>query len=239
MHRAGATPSQLDVIAEINARAARQLRARQALRLAVVGGAVLLGSALWWFMQGGSARAPASSLPAASVPVEPLRDGPAAIAQSIPPTSAAAVPAIPEPAAVPAQDAPRASAPMEAAAVPLAETATAADRARKARANALQVQQERSRVEAQERQQREAEREAQQAREPVDATSPRAAEQAPAPSQPAAEPRRGVHERCAASGNIFSELFCHSRECRKAEHANDAICIRLHEIEEVRRRGSQ
>lgn len=246
-HRADATPSQLDIIAEINANAARQHRGRQALRMAVAGVAVLLAAALWWSMQGGAARAPAPPLPATAVPAETLRDRPAAVAQATPAASAAAVPALPDPAATTAQGALPASAPMEATAVPLAETAAAADRARKARArreaearaSALQVQQERSRVEAQERQQREAEREAQQARELAEAASRRAAEQAPAPAQPAAEPRRGVREQCSVSGNIFSELFCHSRECRKPEHANDAICIRLREIEEAQRRGGQ
>lgn len=235
MHRADATPSQLDIIAEINARAARQHRGRRALWMAVASGAVLLGAAaLWWSMQGGTARAPAPPLPA-----ETLRDRPAAVAQATPTASVAAVTALPDPAAAPAKGALPASAPMDAPPVPLVGTPATDDRARKARAGALQARQERSRAEATERQQHEAEREAQQARELADAASRRAAEQAPAPAQPAAEPRRGVRERCSGSGNIFSENLCHSRECRKPEHANDAICFRLREIEEAQRRGGQ
>lgn len=238
-HRTDATPSQLDIIAEINARTARHHWGRQAQRMAVAGGAVLLGAALWWLTQGGAAPAPAPPLPTRAVPVEQA-------ARSV--STAVAVPALTDPAATPAQGALPASSAVEVTAAPLTETAAAADdRARKARARReaearaaeLQVQQERSRAEAQERQQREAEREAQQARELADVANRRAAEQAPAPAQPAAEARRGVRERCSASGNIFSELFCQSRECRKPEYANDALCIRLREIEEAKRGGGQ
>jgi type IV secretory pathway VirB10-like protein len=247
MKRAGVTPSQLDLIAEVNVRVARQQPGRQTLWVAFTGGAVLLGVALWWSMQRGAARAPAPPPPAAAVPAETLRDAPAAAAQASPAASEAAVPAVPDPAAALAQDGFPASAPMEATAAPLAETASADERARKARArreadaraSALQMQQERSRTEALERQQREAEREAQQARDLADAASRRAAEQTPAPPQPAAEPRRGVRERCSASGNLFSQLMCQSRECRGAEDANDPICTRLREIEEAQRRGGQ
>jgi len=249
VHRADATPSQLDIIAETNARAARQHRGRHALQVAVVGGALLLGVALWWSMQGDAARAPAPPLPAAAVPAATRANRPAALAPATPATRASAVPAVPDPAAaaVAVQGSLPASAPPQVTGVPLAEAAAADDRARKARARrdaearaaALLMQQERLRVEAEARQQREAEREAQQARELVDAASRRAAEQAAAPAQPAAEPRRGVREQCSANRNIFSELFCHSRECRKPEHANDAVCIQLREIDEAQRRGSQ
>lgn len=247
MHRTGVTPSQLDIIAEINVRAARQHQGHQALRITLAGGAVLLGLALWWRLQGGGARAPAPPPPAAAVPAETWRDRPAAAAQAASGASEGAVPALPDPAAALAQDPLPASAPMEATAVPLAETAAAEDRARMARARraaearsgALRAQQEHSRVEALERNQREAEREAKEARELADAAGWRAAEQASAPASPAAEPRRGVRERCSASANIFSQLFCQSRECRAPEHANDPICIRLREIEEAQRRGGQ
>lgn len=236
-HGADATPSQLDIIAEINVRAARQHWGRQAQRMAVAGGVVLLGAALWWLTQGGTARAPAPALPASAAPGEQA-------ARSV---SAVAVPALTDPVAAPVQGALPASSAVEVTAAPLTATAAADDLARKARVRReaearvaeAQLQQERSRAEAQERQQREAEREAQQARELADAASRRAAEQASVPAQPAAEPRRGVRERCSASANIFSELFCQSRECRKPEHANDAICIQQREIQEARRGGGQ
>jgi type IV secretory pathway VirB10-like protein len=242
MHPSGATPSQLDIIAEINERAARQHRGRRALRIGLlVGGAMLLGAALWWAMQGGAVRAPTTLLPAAAVLNETLRDTLAAVAHGAPSASASAVTgqAVPDVAAAPAQRALTASTPMEAAAAPPPEATAADKRARKARSDALQLQQERSRAQAQEREQREAEPAAQQASEPADAARPREAEQAPPPAQPVAEARPGVRELCAASGNIFSRNFCHARECRKPEHADDAICIRLREIEQQRPSGSQ
>jgi len=234
---AGATPSQLDIIAEINARAAGEHRGRLARWIAVVAGAVLLGAALWWFVQGGAAHAPAHLRPVAAVPTEVQRNRPAVAAPAKPDQTAAAAPTLPDADAAPVQGALPASAPTHATAVSLAESAAAARQARKARAAALQLQQEGSRAQAQEHLQRDAEREAQQARELVDAASRRAAEPAPAPAQPAAEPRRGIRERCSASSNIVSELFCQSRECRKPEHANDAVCIRLREIEPAQPSG--
>lgn len=238
MYPSGATPSQLDIIAEINERAARQHRGRRARRIGLlVGGAMLLGAALWWAWQGGAGRAPTTLLPAAAVLTETLRDTLGAGAHGTPGASAVAGQVLPD--AAPAQRAPTASAPMEATAAPPADTAAPDKRARKARSDALQLQQERSRAQAQEREQREAEPAAQQASEPANAASPRAAEQAPPPAQPAAEARPGVRELCAASGNIFSRNFCHARECRKPEHADDAICIRLREIEQLRPSGSQ
>jgi len=240
MHRDGATPSQLDIIAEINERAARQHWGRWALRVGVAGGAVLLGAALWWSMRGGALRAPSPVVPPVAAPAETLRDTPAALAQATPAASAAAGSALLDPSATPAQGTLAASAPMDATAVQLTGPAAADKRARMARARALELQQERSQAETLARQQREAEREAQQALELAYAASRRAAEPTPpAPAQPAGELRRNVRGLCAASGNIVSELFCHSRECRKPEHANDAICVRLREIEQSRPSGSQ
>jgi hypothetical protein len=238
MHRDGATPSQLDIIAEINARAARQHPGRWAQRVAVVGGAVLLGTALWWSMQGGALRARSPVVPRDAVPAETLPDRPAARAPAIP--AAAAGPALPDPSATPAQDALAAPVRVETTALPLTGLAAADKRARIDRARALESQQVRSQAEAEERRQREADRGAQQARELADAASRRAAEQAlPASAQPAAELRLDVRGLCSASGNIFSELFCHSRECRKPEHANEVICVRLREIEQSRPSGGQ
>jgi type IV secretory pathway VirB10-like protein len=240
MHRDDATPSQLDIIAEINARAARQHRGRWAQRVAMVGGAVLLGAALWWYMQGGALRAPSPVVQRDPVPAETPRDTPAALAQATPVASAAAGSDLRDPSATPAQGTLAASAPIDATTAPLAGPAAVDKRARMTRARASELQQERSQAETQTRQQRESDREAQQARELADAASRRAAEQAPpAPNQPAAEPRRDVRGLCSASRNLVSEQFCHSRECRKPEHANDAICVRLREIEQSRQSGSQ
>lgn len=235
---AGATPSQLDIIAEVNERAARQLWGRRARRMAaLVGGALLLVAALWWFLRSGAALAPAPLRPADAVPAEDLRDTPATVAQDRS-ADPVAGPTSPDAVAAPAQGALAAPAPTRAPAAPGTEAA-AEKRAGKARTDAMQLQQERLQAETQERQLREAEREAQYAREQAEAASRRAAEQAPAPAPSAAEPRPDVRELCAASSNIFSKNFCHARECRKPEHANDAICARLREIEQSRPPGSQ
>ena len=149
MHRSDATPSQLDILAEINVRAARQHRSRQWVWIAVAGGGALLSAALWWWsMQGRAARAPAPPPPAAAVPVEAQRDQSAPVAQAEPAASVATVMTLPDLAAAPARGALPASAPREA--VQPVGTAAADERARKAR-DALQVRQERSRAEARER----------------------------------------------------------------------------------------
>ena len=117
MYPSGATPSQLDIIAEINERAARQHRGRRARRIGLlVGGAMLLGAALWWAWQGGAGRAPTTLLPAAAVLTETLRDTLGAGAHGTPGASAVAGQVLPD--AAPAQRAPTASAPMEATAAP-------------------------------------------------------------------------------------------------------------------------
>ena len=238
MYPPGATPSQLDIIAEVNERAARQHRGRRARRIGLlVGGAMLLGAALWWAWQGGAGRAPTTLLPAAAVLTETVRDTLAAVAHGLPGASAVAGRALPDTA--PAQPTPTASAPTEATATPPTDAAAADKRARKARSDTLQVQQERSRAQAQEREQREAEPATQQASEPAEPARPREAVLVPPPTPAPAEIRPGVRDLCAASGNIFSKNFCHARECRKPEHADDAICIRLREIEQQRPSGSQ
>jgi hypothetical protein len=50
----------------------------------------------------------------------------------------------------------------------------------------------------------------------------------------AQDTRRGVREACASSGGLLSQQFCHARECRRAEHQDDAMCARLREIEVAR-----
>lgn len=230
---ASARPSQLDIIAGVNADAARQHRGRLALYAAGASAAVLLGAALWWLMQGRTLQAPATPV------------GSAAVGHSPSVARAAAEPAEPGPATAPAQSEPEAQAATE---VTAASAPASDDRARKARARResevrsageLQLAQLRLQLEAQDRQQREAEREAQQVRELVDAAGRRAAAQAPARAQPTGEPERGIRERCLASGNVVSEFLCHSRECRKPEHASDSLCTRLREIDEARRHSGQ
>ncbi len=232
------TPSQLDRIAAVNAHAKRQARGslgRWLAALAVVG--TLLALAYEW--QRGR---PDVSLPARA---------PRAVAT--PPVSAAApatasesaqAPAALESAAVEAVS-PATAAPATAA--PSAASAPAVDRARQARAKqeaearakALQQEQALARTlaEEQDRERREAER----ARELADEARRRTVEAASAPMRaaPPPEARRNVRELCSASSNFVSEQFCRSRECRKAEHQADAICVRLREIEEAQRLGGQ
>ena len=233
------TPSQLDRIAEINSRSKRQARGSRAAWLAIgaaaASTAVLLGLAAWWGLQRFDTDASAPPPP----PVVKL----AAAAPALPSASVVPAPA-PAPAAWQSPTA-ELFAQVAAASAALPPSVPDAERARRARARleaearAKAAQQDealaRARADEQDRERREAER----ARELAAQTVPRAAEPAPQRIQPAAEPSRDVKLLCAASGNFLSENYCQSRECRKTEHRDDAICVRLREIEEARLRGSQ
>ena len=231
-----ATPSQLDRIAEVNARSKRQARGSLGRWLAVVAVvAALLVLAYRWQQdrtdESLPVRAPqtVAAPPLAAVP--PFAASAPALAPAAP--DVAATELVPQAAAVAAE------------AAPSAPSARAVDRARQARtkqdaearAKALQQEQAvaRTLAEEQDRERREAER----ARELADDAKRRAAEAAPVRAAPAPEPRRNVRELCSASSNIVSELFCRSRECRKPEYQGDATCVRLREIEEAQRLGGQ
>lgn len=222
MKHAPPTPSQLDIIAEVNARAAREGSGRRVLAFAIACSAILAGAAAWWWM-------PRTPLPA-------LQAVPTAAPKAAEPADAAAT--------VQAGDRPVAAAasalPAELGSPPTsAPSAEADNRTRKLRArreaelraSAMQAQQERMRAESQDRLQGSAEppQTPPQARDVPLAATRSAAESLP-------EPRRSVDELCLASGNFVSRLLCQSRECRKADNANDAHCVRLREIEEARRR---
>ena len=231
-----ATPSQLDRIAEVNARSKRQARGSLGRWLAVVAVvAALLVLAYRWQQdrtdESLPVRAPqtVAAPPLAAVP--PFAASAPALAPAAP--DVAATELVPQAAAVAAE------------AAPSAPSARAVDRARQARtkqdaearAKALQQEQAvaRTLAEEQDRERREAER----ARELADEAKRRAAEAAPVRAAPAPEARRNVRELCSASSNIVSELFCRSRECRKPEYQGDATCVRLREIEEAQRLGGQ
>ncbi len=70
------------------------------------------------------------------------------------------------------------------------------------------------------------------------ASQPEAVVAAPPPPAPASEPvivpPKSVTELCGA-GNLLTRGFCEHRECAKAEHIADAVCLRLKEAEEARR----
>jgi hypothetical protein len=226
------TPSQLDRIAEVNARAKRQARGGRGRWLAVVtGAAILLVLALAWQRDRFDESKPATAQDRIAAP--PL----AAVQPSAAP--AAVLPAVPDLAAT-------AAAPPEvAASAAAAPPEPAVDRARQlratqeaqARAKAVEQEQARARLLAdeQDRQRREADR----AREQADEASRQAAPAAPMRAAPAPEPRRTVRELCAASSNIFSENACVLRECRKPDSQGDPTCIRLREIEEAQRFGGR
>lgn len=237
-HGAWATPSQLDRIAEINARARRQARGERGRWLAALAAvAGLLVLAYGWQLRRGDAGPP---LPAA-------RPAAAALSATTPPTVAAApVQAAAAPPAVAALVLPAVAAASSSASSAASAPATV-DRVRQARARqeaevrarALQQEQALARGLAQEQERERERREAEQAREAADDATRRGAEAAPVRAASAPEPRREVRELCAASSNIVSELFCRSRECRKPERQGDPTCVRLREIEEAQRLGGQ
>ena len=217
------TPSQLDIIAEVNARAARQGSGRRALAFAFACGVILAGAAAWWWLP--RTLPPAQQAAPTAAPAAPAEPAVAAatVQTSDPPIEAAA-------------SAPAAEASPPPASSPSAEADSRARkwRARREaelRASAIQAQQERLRAETQPRLEAAAEppQTPPQARDVAVAATRGAAESLP-------EPRRSVDVLCQASGNFVSRLLCQSRECRKADNANDAHCVRLREIEEARQR---
>ena len=231
-----ATPSQLDRIAEVNARSKRQARGNIGRWLALVAVvAALLALAYGWPRDRPDETLPLRTPRTVAAPPPAAVHATAASAPALAPAVAdvAAAESVPQAAAAPA------------VAAPTASSAPAVDRARQARAKqeadarAKALQQElalaKTLAEEQDRERREAERE----RELADDAKRRAAEAAPLRAAPAAEPRRNVHELCSASSNIVSELFCRSRECRKPQNQGDATCVRLREVEEAQRLGGR
>jgi hypothetical protein len=61
---------------------------------------------------------------------------------------------------------------------------------------------------------------------------PRSAVRTPEPA-----PRADVRSLCANS-TLLAATFCQARECRKAEHRSDPVCVRLREIEQARERAA-
>lgn len=233
--------SQLDQIAARSLRASHQGLGGTAMFLALIGGLVILGSASMWSAGDEQLRKPTAVVAEArQAPAAEMAVTQAPVVAAAPQAAAAvtvvepAAPAMPEPV-------------LAAAAV--AEPAAAADdEARKARAvkaaevrrKAAQLAQERALAEETQRlqlaQQREADRAQQQLAEQTRQRA--AAEQARLAAAPsAADTRRNVGELCAAGGFI-GQQFCRARECGKAEHHGDAICVRLRDDEAVRRRAS-
>lgn len=230
--------SQLDQIAAQNLQATRQGLGGTAMFLALVGGLVILGSASMWSSGGDEPRkpviaaehraAPVVQAPVAAVVTDAVA-APAAVATLAPPVAA-------ETAVVPA---------VIAAAEPAVVADDAARKARakqqaEARRKAAQLAQERSLAEETQRLQLAQQRETERAQQSAEQARQRAvAEQARLAATPlASDSRRTVSDMCSAAGGFISQQFCHARECRKAEHQGDGLCVNLRENEAARLRAS-
>jgi hypothetical protein len=242
--RDAAALSQLDQIAAQNLQATRQGLGGTAMFLALIGGLVILGSASMWGSGSDQSRKPLAAAerpkapPAAAAPVMRLAAAPTV-------TADVAVPAVTAPPMQATEPAPPPA--LASATAPEVVSATD-DAARKARAKqqvearrkAAQLAQERALVEETQRlhlaQQREAERAqqfAEQARQRAAAEQTRLSA-----TLLASDNRRNVGDMCSAAGGFISQQFCHARECRKAEHQGDGICVNLRETEAARLRAS-
>jgi flagellar biosynthesis GTPase FlhF len=230
--------SQLDQIAAQNLQASRHGLGGAAMFLALVGGLVVLGSASMWSSGTDEPRKPAVAAEQGAAPV--MQAPVAAVAEmvAVAPSAAAAV-------ASPAAAETTAEQPVVAVAEPVAVADDAARKARakqqaEARRKAAQVAQERALAEETQRLQLAQQREAERAQQLADQARQRAAaEQARlAATQLASDSRRNVGDMCSAAGGFVSQQFCHARECRKAEHQGDGICVNLRETEAARLRAS-
>jgi type IV secretory pathway VirB10-like protein len=220
--------SQLDALAAANDSLAASARRRKIAWAVVLGGAALwlLSASLSTSVRNDAPRRP-SVAPSALAPV------------SVPSATASVRQAPADPPAAQAEALPVAVAPIDdAARKPV--VAVSADTRRKAAALA----QERARLDEQAlRRQREIEQaQAERASEQqqADAARERAAavdqarRQSMMLAQNSQDTRRNVREVCASSGGFIAQQFCHSRECRKADFQDDAVCQRLREIEVAR-----
>ncbi len=247
-----AAMSQLEQIAAASGRrtARQDGLGGAATLLAVVGGLIVLGAAAMW-------RAPAETVvtpvPAAHAPAmapvaTPTTAALPAPAETAPATEPPVPPAAPRESATEGVTAAVAAEPTPAVLEPPAEELAQRARARQlaeARRKAAALAQERQFAEEAQRllaaaRAREAERAAQQAeeqrRQRVAAADEAAARQAqPAPALPGARP--GVREVCGGRG-LFAESACLARECARAEHQADPVCVRVRESEEAQHRAS-
>jgi len=225
--------SQLDAIAAANDAAVASARRRK------LAWSIALGGAALWLASGSLS--------------SPARD--AAPRQTRPPATAAQPPATRVAVHGKVTEAPTQTLAVVSEARPAVVTGAAAvvdDTATRPRAaqgaearrKAVVVAQERARADEQaQRQQRAREQEAadhatalqqaQEARERAQVAE-QAQRQVVLVAQNTQGARRSVREVCSSSGGTLSQQFCHARECRKAEHQDDTVCARLHEIEVAR-----
>lgn len=240
--------SQLDRIAAQNLRPPAHGLGGTGMLLALVGGLVVLGSASMW-------RGSADELQHVARKAMPAESHSApAAAPSVTPTAVAATAAAAEATTPGVVAAPEptlhALAAVEPATAAAAATEPSADdAARKARAKQVaearrksaQAAQERALAEETQRHQLAQRREVERAQQQLDEQQARqraAAEQARAQSlQLALNTHRSVSESCAA-GSLISRQFCRARECAKAEHQGDAVCVNMREDEMAQQRAS-
>lgn len=227
---------QLEAIAAANERAAVLARRRNAAALVSLVCVVLgVWAMLWRPLPDGNdtprtlavwAGPPAAATPAA------VADAPRVVAVETTPQVAAVAPAA-EPTAVPDAQ------PVVAA---TADDDAAARQARAARRKAALLAQERARTEEEALRQRvwQAQRDEESARAQQQRLADAAREQATAEQARrqalllAQHRPRTVVELCAGSSGWASEQQCHARQCWKAEHQGDAVCVRLRELEFAR-----
>ena len=246
--REAVAKSQLDRIAAQNLRDPVHGLGGTGMLLALVGGLVVLGSASMWRSTAGEPQHESRKVAQAESRAAPVTAPTASPAAAPAATTAAAEPTTPSVVAAP-EPALHALAMVEAAPAAAAVTEPAADdAARKARAKevvdtrrkAAQLAQERALAEETQRLQLAQQREAERAQQQLDeqARQRAAAEQARTQSlQLALNTRRSVGESCAA-GSLLGRQFCRARECGKAEHQGDAVCVSMREDELAQQRAS-
>lgn len=245
--------SQLEALARANERAAARARRRRRLWTAGLSGVVLLWGAAMWRQAIDPPRVTAPMPALASTPAAPLESAVATVAPVLAEVSpASAAPTLLTVASITAVATDTATAPSSSVVTDAVPVVASADdeAARKARAQwqarrkAAQLAQERARAE-QEAQQRQlalaAQLDAERARQQEQQAEAAARERAAAAERErrqalllAQNTRRGVSELCASSGGVASEQQCHTRQCWKAEHQGDPVCLRVREGELAR-----
>ncbi len=237
--REEAAISQLDQIAAQNLQAGKQGLGGAAMFLALVGGLVILGSASMWSSGSEEPRKPAAAAESRAAPVAqaPVAAVLAEIIAVVPPAVSAVVPPVAtettaEPVVVAAAE--------SVAAVDDAARKARAKQQAEARRKVAEAAQQRALAEETQRLQLAQQRETERAEQQAELTRQRAAAERSrlAAAQVASDSRRNVGDMCAAAGGFISQQFCHARECRKAEHQGDGVCVNLRETEAARLRAS-
>lgn len=203
---------------------ARGVIGKRPLQVGLLLGAAAL--ATWFYLHQQSSR-PEQPMPA------PVAAATAVEAQA----STASVPEVPAPATEPV------TAPVQPAFDPAASAATAEQmieqNKQRARLNQQRLERERRErllaAQEQARAARELERQREeQASRQADIAAAQSVRTSPATTPPVA-PALTVARICDQAGNFFAREVCRLRECNKASHANDPICVNFRRMEENNR----